>query len=127
MSYIQSSSSSSPFCMLTFSTSSGQPDTFSQSWVAGATPVITAATGKGYHSGFITITQSNIGAIASVNDTTTKAYQGQYRGDQSGSRAASDDAYIGYGREAGYATLTSAGFGFTIDTTRSRSIIMRSE
>ena len=125
MSYIPRSSS--PFCMLTFSTNSGQPDTFSQSWVSGATPVITAITGKGYVSGFVTITQSNIGAIASVNDTTTKAYQGQYRGLVSSSRSASDDVYIGYGRGAGYATVTSAGSGFTIDTTRSRSTIMRSE
>lgn len=116
----------SPFCQLTYSTS-GQADIFSQPWVSGATPVITDATGKGYHSGFVTLTNVNVGAIANLNDTTTKAYQGQYRGNVSSSRAAADDVFLGYGREAGYSVLSSAGAGFNVDITRSRSMIMRSE
>ena len=128
MSYFNEPERASPFCQLTYSTSTiGQPDIFSQIWVSGAPPVITDATGKGYHSGFITLTNSSVGAIANKNDITSKTYQGQYRGNVSSSRAAADDVFLGYGREAGYSVVSAAGGGFNIDITRSRSMIMRSE
>ena len=128
MSYFNEPERASPFCELTYSTSTiGQPDIFSQPWVSGAPPVITDATGKGYHSGFVTLTNNNVGAIANLNDTAAQAYQGQYRGKIASSRAAADDVFLGYGREAGYSVLSSAGSGFNIDITRARSMIMRSE
>ena len=118
----------SPFAQLTYSTSIfGQADIFSQTWISGTLPVITSATGKGFISGFVTLSNIRLGAIANKNDTTTKAYQGQYRGSTASSRAAADDVFLGYGREAGYSILSSAGSGFTLDTTRSRTIVMRSE
>jgi hypothetical protein len=117
---------SSPFCLLTYSLSSGQADTFSQPWISGASPVITAATGEGVHQGFVTITQSNIGEIASLNNGSVAGYNAQFRGNVSSAFAASDDSFIGFGRSAAMQTLSSAGSGFTIDTTRSRSTMMRS-
>ena len=128
MSYFNEPERASPFCQLTYSTSTiGQPDIFSQIWVSGAPPVITDATGKGYHGGFITLTNSNVGAIASLNDITSKTYQGQYRGNVSSAKPASDDVFLGYGRAAGYSVVTGTSGIFSIDIARSRSLIMRSE
>lgn len=126
MSYFAQNTASC-FAILTYSTSSGQADIFSQPWVSGASPQITEATGKGYHTGFATITNPAVGAIAQTNNTLSRTYWGQFRGASGGAWPASDDAWIGYGRGASYVVQSSAGSGFVIDTDRARSIIMRSE
>ena len=122
-----SQNTASCFALLTYSSTSGQADTFSQPWVSGAAPQITDATGKGFHTGFTTLTNNATGAVANINNQAERSHFAQFWGNISSAYAGSDDAWVGYGRGASYVVQSQAGSSYVLDPDRSRSIIMRSE
>lgn len=115
------------FALLTYSVSTNQADTFSQTWVSGSSPQITDATGKGFHTGFVVNTQTSSGSVANINNQVDRSHYAHYWGNNASAYAASDDAWVGYGRGASYVKQTPSGGVITVDINRSRSIIMRTE
>lgn len=127
MSFFANPDRASCFALLTYSVANNQADTFSQAWVSGTSPQITDATGKGVHIGWITNLQTRSGSIANINNQVVRSHWAHYWGGAASAYAASDDAWIGYGRGASFVQQTPASGVITVDLDRSRSIIMRTE